>query len=78
MTAHPAEEPFPPTIEWVDDHVVLIDQRRLPGELVLVEARTVAELCDLIGALAVRGAPALGAAGAMARGPGRGDRRAAG
>ena len=66
MTSAPPDEPFPPTIEWVDDHVVLIDQRRLPGELVMVEARTVSELCELITDLAVRGAPALGAAGAMA------------
>jgi methylthioribose-1-phosphate isomerase len=45
--------------------VRLIDQRRLPGELVMVEATTVDELCELIRTLAVRGAPALGAAGAM-------------
>ena len=43
----------------------MIDQRRLPGELAFVEARTVDELCDAIGTLAVRGAPALGVAGAM-------------
>jgi methylthioribose-1-phosphate isomerase len=58
-------DPIPPTIEWCDDHVRLIDQRRLPGELVFVEARTVEELCDAIRTLAVRGAPALGVAGAM-------------
>ena len=58
-------EPFPPTIEWRGDHVVCIDQRRLPADLVMVEARTVDELCELIASLAVRGAPALGAAGAM-------------
>ena len=67
-------EPFPPTIAWVDDHVVLIDQRRLPGELVMVEARTVAELCALIESLAVRGAP-----GARCRrSHGRGARRRVG
>ena len=58
-------EPIPPTIEWRDDHVRLIDQRRLPGELVFLEARTVDELCEAIRTLAVRGAPALGVAGAM-------------
>ncbi len=46
-------------------HVELIDQRLLPGELVMVEARTIPELCEYIATLAVRGAPALGAAGAM-------------
>jgi len=56
---------LPPTIEWAGDRIRLIDQRRLPGELVTVEATTVAELCDYIATLAVRGAPALGAAGAM-------------
>jgi S-methyl-5-thioribose-1-phosphate isomerase len=45
--------------------VRLIDQRRLPHRLEIVEARTVDELCELIVALAVRGAPALGAAGAL-------------
>ncbi len=58
-------DPIPPTIEWCGDRVRLIDQRLLPGELVVVEATTVDELRALIRALAVRGAPALGAAGAM-------------
>jgi len=58
-------DPIPPTIEWGGDRVRLIDQRLLPGRLELVEATTVAELCGLITTLAVRGAPALGAAGAM-------------
>jgi methylthioribose-1-phosphate isomerase len=58
-------DPLPPTIEWVDGLVRLVDQRRLPGELVLLECRSVDELCEAIETLAVRGAPALGAAGAM-------------
>ncbi|HUQ63253.1 MAG TPA: S-methyl-5-thioribose-1-phosphate isomerase [Acidimicrobiales bacterium] len=58
-------DPIPPTIEWRDDHVRLIDQRRLPAEFAFVEARTVEELCDAIRTLAIRGAPALGVAGAM-------------
>jgi methylthioribose-1-phosphate isomerase len=61
----PHDDPIPPTIEWAGDRVRLIDQRRLPRELVVVDARTVDELCDYIATLAVRGAPALGAAGAM-------------
>ena len=55
----------PPTIEWRGDHVRLIDQRRLPGHLVFLECRSVGDLCEAITTLAVRGAPALGAAGAM-------------
>jgi methylthioribose-1-phosphate isomerase len=58
-------DPIPPTIRWAGDRVVMIDQRRLPGELVEVEAATVDELCNLISTMAIRGAPALGAAGAM-------------
>ncbi|MEA2685244.1 MAG: methylthioribose-phosphate isomerase [Actinomycetota bacterium] len=58
-------DPIPPTIEWRDGRVRMIDQRRLPGELVMLEATTVEELCAAIRDLAVRGAPALGVAGAM-------------
>ena len=58
-------EPIPPTIEWLGGAVRLVDQRRLPEELVLLECRTVDELCEAISTLAIRGAPALGAAGAM-------------
>ena len=57
--------PIPPTIEWMADHLRLIDQRRLPDELVLVDVDSVGQLCELITTLAIRGAPALGAAGAM-------------
>ncbi|HEX2048072.1 MAG TPA: S-methyl-5-thioribose-1-phosphate isomerase [Acidimicrobiales bacterium] len=56
---------IPPTIEWRDGCVRMIDQRLLPGRLEFVEARTVDELCEAIRTLAVRGAPALGVAGAM-------------
>jgi methylthioribose-1-phosphate isomerase len=43
----------------------LIDQRRLPAELTFIHAETVEQLCQAITTLAIRGAPALGAAGAM-------------
>ncbi|MDP9070381.1 MAG: S-methyl-5-thioribose-1-phosphate isomerase [Actinomycetota bacterium] len=43
----------------------MIDQRRLPHELAFVEAGTVDELCRAIVTMAIRGAPALGVAGAM-------------
>ena len=58
-------DPIPPTIEWRDGAVALIDQRRLPEELAMLECRTVDALCEAIRTMAVRGAPALGAAGAM-------------
>jgi methylthioribose-1-phosphate isomerase len=60
-----AGDPIPPTIEWCDGRVRMIDQRRLPQELAFIEATSVAELCDAIRGLAIRGAPALGVAGAM-------------
>ncbi len=60
-----AADPIPPTIEWREGAVRMIDQRLLPGELVFLEARTVDELCQAIRTLAIRGAPALGVAGAM-------------
>jgi methylthioribose-1-phosphate isomerase len=53
------------TIDWQDGHIVAIDQTRLPGELVLLHIRTVDELIDAIKRLAIRGAPALGVAGAL-------------
>jgi methylthioribose-1-phosphate isomerase len=56
---------LPPTIEWRNGAVRMIDQRRLPDELVFIEASNVDELCDAISSLAIRGAPALGVAGAM-------------
>src|SRR5262245_45497792 len=42
--------------------VVLLDQRRLPGEEVQVVCRTPAEVADAIRTLAIRGAPAIGVA----------------
>jgi len=56
-------DPIPRTVEWADGAVRLIDQRLLPGELCFVDCRTVDELCQAISSLAIRGAPALGAAG---------------
>ena len=47
------------------DAVRIIDQRRLPAECVERDLRTVDEVCDAILTLAVRGAPAIGVAGAM-------------
>ncbi|NJP88004.1 S-methyl-5-thioribose-1-phosphate isomerase [Nonomuraea sp. FMUSA5-5] len=53
------------TIDWVDGAVELVDQTLLPDKLVMLRIRTVAELVDAIRRLAVRGAPALGVAGAL-------------
>ena len=47
-----------------DDRVVLLDQRRLPGEEVEVECRSAADVADAIRTMAIRGAPAIGVAAA--------------
>jgi methylthioribose-1-phosphate isomerase len=46
------------------DRVVLLDQRRLPGETAWVECRTAAEVAEAIRTMVVRGAPAIGIAAA--------------
>ena len=53
------------TIDWDGDAVVIIDQCALPEVYTTLRLRTVDELIDAIRRLAVRGAPALGAAGAL-------------
>lgn len=53
------------TIDWRGDHVAAIDQTRLPGEVVTLRIETVDVLVDAIKQLAIRGAPALGVAGAL-------------
>ncbi|MEU9834099.1 S-methyl-5-thioribose-1-phosphate isomerase [Streptosporangium sp. NPDC048047] len=53
------------TIDWAGDAVELVDQTLLPGECVVVRVATVDGLIDAIRRLAVRGAPALGVAGAL-------------
>ncbi|HRU07188.1 MAG TPA: S-methyl-5-thioribose-1-phosphate isomerase, partial [Candidatus Brocadiia bacterium] len=57
-----------PTIEWVgglDGHIRLIDQTLLPGEYRLIDLHTVEAVWEAIKTLRVRGAPAIGVAGAM-------------
>jgi methylthioribose-1-phosphate isomerase len=61
-------EPFPRTIEWIgglDGFVRIIDQTRLPTEFVYRDCHTVEEMWEAIRVLRVRGAPAIGIAGAM-------------
>jgi methylthioribose-1-phosphate isomerase len=47
-----------------DDAVVLLDQRRLPDEVVELRCSSAAEVADAVRTLAVRGAPAIGVAAA--------------
>ena len=52
-------------MRWGDKGVVIIDQRLLPEKFVERELTTLEDICDAIRTLAVRGAPAIGIAGAM-------------
>ncbi|MFC5289326.1 S-methyl-5-thioribose-1-phosphate isomerase [Actinokineospora guangxiensis] len=53
------------TVDWADHRIVAIDQTRLPHEVVLLDIETVDDLIAAIRSLAIRGAPALGVAGAL-------------
>lgn len=51
------------TVFWENGKVKMIDQRLLPGEFVIAEFATVADVAHSIQAMYVRGAPAIGATG---------------
>jgi methylthioribose-1-phosphate isomerase len=53
------------TIDWIEGEIRLIDQTRLPDDLIVLRVRALDPLIDAIARLAVRGAPALGVAGAL-------------
>lgn len=54
-------------VEWdaTSSSLVLLDQTRLPQEISFVHCRTVDDVVDAVQRLVVRGAPALGAVGAL-------------
>lgn len=55
------------SVAWCGDHtgcLRLLDQTRLPGEVVYIECRTVEQVWEAIRSLRVRGAPAIGVAAA--------------
>jgi methylthioribose-1-phosphate isomerase len=53
------------SIAWADGALVVIDQRALPHELRELRITTVDEVIEAIKTLAIRGAPAIGVAGAF-------------
>ncbi len=53
------------TLRWSDDGVVLLDQRRLPGEEIYLTLGRVEEVARAIEDMAVRGAPAIACAAAL-------------
>jgi methylthioribose-1-phosphate isomerase len=52
-------------IEWTDRGVVMLDQRRLPGEVIRHTYTKYGEVADAIRDMVIRGAPAIGVAAAM-------------
>lgn len=53
------------TIEWNNNHVVMLDQRLLPGKEVYRVYRDCSEVAKAIQDMVIRGAPAIGVAAAM-------------
>lgn len=51
-------------IEWKNNALVLLDQRRLPAETVYITLHTASEVAESIRNMTVRGAPAIGVAAA--------------
>ena len=54
-----------PTIDWQGDTIVMVDQRKLPGQELYVRCRTAQEVARAIRTMVIRGAPAIGVAAAM-------------
>jgi len=55
----------PDVLAWRDGHIEALDQTALPHQIRVLRITTVDELIKAITTLAVRGAPVLGAAGAL-------------
>lgn len=54
-----------PTVEWKEGKLILVDQTRLPLETVFLECTNDQQVWEAIKNLSVRGAPAIGVAGAF-------------
>ena len=55
---------LPPSLRWTGDHLVLLDQRRLPEEASFLKLHQWRDVAEAIATMAVRGAPAIGVAAA--------------
>lgn len=53
-------------IAWQDDHIRILDQTRLPEQEIYLECRDLESVAAAIRCMAVRGAPAIGVAAALA------------
>ena len=54
-----------PTIEWKEEKIIMIDQRKLPNEEVYVECSDYDQVAEAIEKMVIRGAPAIGVAAAL-------------
>jgi len=55
-------------VDWKDNSVIMIDQTKLPNELVFVKYTDYNDVAQAIRTLVVRGAPAIGVSGAFGNG----------
>src|SRR5512137_258860 len=53
-----------PTIAWRGRSIIMIDQRKLPGQETYVRCRTYIQVAQAIEKMVIRGAPAIGIAAA--------------
>lgn len=53
------------TVDYTNGKVIMIDQTRIPAELVTIELSTTEQVADAIVSMKVRGAPAIGVAAAL-------------
>jgi methylthioribose-1-phosphate isomerase len=54
-----------PTVAWENGEIVMVDQRKLPGQEVYVRCKTAPEVARAIKTMVIRGAPAIGVSAAM-------------
>lgn len=54
-----------PTVAWDNDVIVMIDQRKLPGQEIYVQCKTAKDVAKAITTMVIRGAPAIGVSAAM-------------
>ena len=55
---------LPLSLKWQENELIMLDQTRLPIEEVMLRPKTVEAVFEAIKSLRVRGAPAIGIAGA--------------
>ena len=52
-------------IAWQDNHLVLLDQRKLPSDVLFIDCYEVVDVIHAIKDMVVRGAPAIGVTAAF-------------